>query len=151
MAISNYTTKEVELLNRACSGTRILKKTLFFFFSNSAILSYEKRFLYLRVIWLNSFPFSPSCPKSSQHFPSVSNWPVVRGVVYPASNYRLGHVIVFAVLVPLVFLFAQLGQSIFLTEGFCRLSIPFTCLSSSSTVEILRHTRRLGHVRVSFA
>jgi hypothetical protein len=37
---------------------------------------------------------------------------MVRGVVYPASNYRLGHVIVFAALVPLVFLFFQRGQSI---------------------------------------
>ncbi|KAL4797159.1 hypothetical protein BDV19DRAFT_64913 [Aspergillus venezuelensis] len=83
-------------------GTHTLH--MIYFSRDSAIFKLRKRFLYLGYL-VSFVSFSPACQKSLQHFQrrvQFYEWPIVWGVVYPASNYRLGHVIVFAVLVPLV-------------------------------------------------
>ncbi|KAL4914683.1 hypothetical protein BDW62DRAFT_136818 [Aspergillus aurantiobrunneus] len=108
---------------------RALSVILFPMFFNTLL---RKRFLYP---WLSGqirfiFFFSPGLSKIFSAFSNGEvqfyEWPMVWGVVYPASNYRLGHVLVCLRFWFLSFFFFQRDKRISLAEGFLD-SDPHIC------------------------
>ncbi|KAL4979859.1 hypothetical protein BDW66DRAFT_83160 [Aspergillus desertorum] len=124
-AISEYVTERVELLKRGQSGMHTLN--LIFFFRFSSNIQLRKRFLYPWVFGQVCLIFSSLSKNRFSIFQrrvQYHEWPMVWGVVYPASYYRLGHVYYVCDSASLVFLLQIRQKNTFLAEGFCRLSIP---------------------------